>query len=54
MNCINRFQNSHALSVSMGNIYYEDQLMNILLDNFYLDVKYIAHMASHQASLRRE
>ena len=28
------FQNSHDLSVSVENSYYEDQLMHIFLDNF--------------------
>ena len=35
MNCIKIFQNVQALSVSVGNSYYEDQLMHILLDNFH-------------------
>ena len=28
INYIKRFQNAHALSVSVGNSYYEDQLMH--------------------------
>ena len=28
------FQNAHALSVSVGNRYNEDQLMHTVLDNF--------------------
>ena len=35
MNCINIFQNSQALSASLGNSYSEDQFMHILLDNLY-------------------
>ena len=34
MNYIERFQNSQALSVSVGNNYSEDKLMHIFLDNF--------------------
>ena len=33
-NYIKKFLNSHALSVSVGNSYYEDQLMRTFLDNF--------------------
>ena len=54
MNYIKRFQNTQALSISVGNSYSEDQLMHVLLDNFHQGVKYIAHIASHQAELRRE
>ena len=35
INYIKRFQNAHALSVSVGNIYYEDQLMHTFMDNFH-------------------
>ena len=31
---IKRYQNAHALSVSLGNSYSEDQLMHTFLDNF--------------------
>ena len=34
INYINIFQNAHSLSVSVGNNYYEDQLMHTFLDNF--------------------
>ena len=51
---IKRFQNAHALSVSVGNSYYEDQLMHTFPDNFHQGVKYSAQIASHQAELRRE
>ena len=49
MNYINIFQNSQALSVSVGNSYYEDQLMHISLDKFHQGGKYTAQIASHQA-----
>ena len=35
MNYIKIFQNSQALSVSVGTTYSEDQLMHIFLDNFH-------------------
>ena len=35
MNYIKRFQNEHALSISEGNFYSEDQLMHTFLDNFH-------------------
>ena len=54
MNCIKRFQNKQAFSVSSGNNYFEDQLMKILLDNFHQGDKYSALLASHQVELRRE
>ena len=34
INYIKRFQNAQALSVSVGNSYYEDQIMHTFLDNF--------------------
>ena len=54
MNYTNIFQNSQALSVSVGNIYSEDQLMHIFLDNFHQGGKYNAKVESHQAELRWE
>ena len=54
MNYIKRFQNSHALLISVGNSYSEDQLMHTFLDNFHRGGKYSARIASHQAELRRE
>ena len=54
MNYIKIFQNAHALSVSVGNIYSEDQLMYTFLDNFHQGGKYSTKIASHQAELRRE
>ena len=47
-------QNAHALSVSVGNSYSEDQLMHTFLDNFYQGGNYSAEIVSHQAELRRE
>ena len=38
----------------MGDIYSEDQLKHIFLDNFHEALKYCAHIASHQAELRGE
>ena len=35
MNYIKIFKNSHALSVSVGYAYSEDQLMHTFLDKFY-------------------
>ena len=35
MKYIKIFQNAQALSVSVGNIYTEDNLMNIFLDDFH-------------------
>ena len=54
INYIKRFQNSHALSISVGNSYSEDQIMHTFLDNFHQGEKYSAQIASHQAELRRE
>ena len=54
INYINRFQNAHPLSVSVGNSYYEDQLTHTFLDNFHQGGKDSAQTASHQAELRRE
>ena len=54
MNYMKRFQNAHALSISVGNSYSEDQLMHTCMDNFHQGGKYSAHIASHQAELRRE
>ena len=54
INYIKRFQNAHALSVSVGNSYYEDQLMHTFLDNFHQGGKCPGQIASHQAELRIE
>ena len=54
MNYTKRFQNEQALSVSVGKSYYEYQLKKIFLDNFHQGGKYSAHIAIHQAELRRE
>ena len=49
-----RFQNAQALSISVENSYYEDQLMHTFMDNFRQGGKYSAQIASHQAELRGE
>ena len=54
MNYIKIFQNTQDLSVSVGNIYSEYQLMHTFLDNFHQGQKYSAQIASDQAELRRE
>ena len=54
MNYIKIFQNAQALSVSVGKIYSEDQITNILLDNFHQGGKYISQIESRQAELIRE
>ena len=54
INYLKIFQNAYALSVSVVNIYSEDQLMHTFLDNFHQGVKYSAQIASHQAELRIE
>ena len=54
MNYINILQHSQALSVSVGNIYFEDHLMHILWDNFHQGGKYTTQIAIHHEELRRE
>ena len=54
INYIKRFQNAHALLVSLGNSYSEEQLIHTFPDNFHHGGKYSAQIASHQAELRRE
>ena len=54
MNYIKRFHNVHALSISVGSSYTEDQLMHTFLDNFHQGEKYSSQIANHQAELRRE
>ena len=54
MNCIKIFQNAQDLSVSAGNTYPKDQLMQTFLDNFHQGGKYSAQIARHQAELERE
>ena len=54
INYIKRFQNAHALSVSVGNSYSEDQHMHTFMDNFHQGGRYSAQIASQQAELRRE
>ena len=48
MNYITGLQNAQALSVSVGNTYSEDQIMQIFLDYFHQGGKYSAQIASHQ------
>ena len=40
INYIKRFQNAQAFSVSVGNSYYEDQIMHTFLDNSHQSSKY--------------
>ena len=47
MNYIKRFKNVQDFSVLVGNIYSEDYLMHIFLDNFHQGGKYTAQIASH-------
>ena len=47
INYIKRFQNAHALSVSVGTSYSEEQLMHTFLDNFHQGGKYPVQIASH-------
>ena len=54
MNYIKRYQNSQALSISVGNSYSEDQLINIWLDKILQGGRYTTQLSSHQAELRRE
>ena len=49
MNYIEIFQNSQNLSVSVGNIYSEDQLIHSLSDNFHQGGKYTAQIARQKA-----
>ena len=52
MNSIKRFQNAQAFSVSVGNTYSKDKLINIYLYKFHQGGKYSTQIASHQAELR--
>ena len=54
MKYIKIFQIAQDLSVSVGNNYSEDQLMNISMDKFHQGGKYSAQIAIHHAELRRE
>ena len=54
INYIKRFQNAHALSVSLGNRYSKHQLMHKFLDNFHQGGKYSAQIAIHKVELRIE
>ena len=48
------FQNAQVLSVSVGNIYSEDQLIHTFLDNFNQGRIYSSQISSHHAELRRD
>ena len=48
------FQNSNALMISVGNIYFEDQLMYIFFDNIHKWGTYFANIDRHQEKFRRE
>ena len=54
MNYIKRLQNAHALSISVGDSYPEDQLMHTFMDNFHRCGKYSDQIASQQAELKRK
>ena len=54
MNYIKRYQNTQALSVSVGTNSLEDQLMHTFLDKFHQGGKYSSLIASHKVELRRE
>ena len=54
MNYIKRFQHEQNLSFSLGNIYSEDKLIHIFMDDFFQGGKYSAQIASYQAELSRE
>ena len=54
MKYIKILQNAHALSISVGNSYSEDQLMHTFTDNFRQGGKYSSQIASQQAELIRE
>ena len=54
INYINKFHHAETLSVSVGNTYPKDQLIQTFLDDFHRGGKYSAQTASHQAELRRE
>ena len=47
INYIKRFNNSQALSISVGNSYSGDQIMHKFMDNFHQGGKYSAQLASH-------
>ena len=48
------FENAKDLEVSVGNSYYEDQLILNILDNIQQEGKYLAQIASHQSELSKE
>ena len=54
MDYIERFQNAQPLSVSVGNTYSADQLIQTFQYKFHQCGKYSAQIPSDQAELRRE
>ena len=48
-NYIKWFQNSKALTISVGNSYSEDQLFHIFLENLYQGGGYSSQIANHNA-----
>ena len=54
INYIEIVHNADYLSVSVGNSYSKDQLMQTFLDNFHQGGKYSAQISNHQAELRRD
>ena len=54
MNYIKIFQDAKALSVSVGSIYFEDKLIQFVLDKFHKGENYTGQIASHQAVLKTE
>ena len=54
INFFKRFQNSKALTISVGTSYSEDQLMHNFLDNFQQGGKFNSQTASQKEELRTE
>ena len=54
MNYIKIFKKAQDFSVSVGNSYYEYQLMHTFLDGFHQGGKYSPKIDIHQEELRRE
>ena len=54
INYIKRFNNAKALEISVGNGYYEYNLIHTFLDNFQKFGKYYAQIAIYQVELRRQ
>ena len=54
INFIKRFHNSKPLEISVGDSFYEYQLMRNFLDNLQPDGRYSSHIAIHQSELSRQ